>query len=53
MTRKREVASTMARAVDENLKRHGIRYIRGEARLVPEYGSVGIRLRERLSSRKE
>lgn len=35
MSRKSEVASTMARAVEENLKRHGIRYIQGEARLVP------------------
>jgi NAD(P) transhydrogenase len=35
MARKSEVASTMARAVDENLKRHGIRYIQGEARLGP------------------
>jgi NAD(P) transhydrogenase len=35
MTRKSEVASTMARAVDENLRRHGIRYIQGEARLGP------------------
>jgi hypothetical protein len=52
MTRKSEVASTMARAVDENLKRHGIPYIQG-ARLGPEYGSVGSRLRERLSSQKE
>jgi NAD(P) transhydrogenase len=35
MARKSEVGSTMARAVDENLKRHGIRYIQGEARLGP------------------
>lgn len=34
--RKSEVARTMARAVDENLKRHGIRYIQGEARLGPD-----------------
>lgn len=35
MARKSEVASTMARAVDENLKRHGIRFIKGQARLGP------------------
>ncbi len=35
MTRKSEVATTMAKAVDENLKRHGIRFIQGEARLGP------------------
>jgi NAD(P) transhydrogenase len=35
MARKTEVASTMARAVDENLKRHGIRFIQGQARLGP------------------
>jgi NAD(P) transhydrogenase len=35
MSRKSEVASTMARAVEENLKRHGIQYIQGEARLGP------------------
>jgi NAD(P) transhydrogenase len=35
MARKSEVGSTMARAVDENLKRHGIRYIQGEASLGP------------------
>jgi NAD(P) transhydrogenase len=35
LARKSEVSSTMARAVDENLKRHGIRYIQGEARLGP------------------
>ena len=35
MARKSEVASTMARAVDENLKRHGIRYIQGEATIGP------------------
>lgn len=35
MARKSEVASTMARAVDENLKRHGIRFITGQASLGP------------------
>lgn len=33
MSRKSEVASTMGRAVEENLKRHGIRFTSGEARL--------------------
>ena len=36
MARKSEVVSTMARAVDENLKRHGIRFIQGQARLGPD-----------------
>ncbi|MGH2629026.1 MAG: Si-specific NAD(P)(+) transhydrogenase [Actinomycetota bacterium] len=36
VARKSEVASTMARAVDDNLKRHGIRYVQGEARLGPD-----------------
>ncbi|HZA27537.1 MAG TPA: Si-specific NAD(P)(+) transhydrogenase [Actinomycetota bacterium] len=36
ISRRSEVASTMARAVDENLRRHGIRYIQGEARLGPD-----------------
>jgi NAD(P) transhydrogenase len=36
MARKSTVATTMARAVDENLKRHGIRYVQGEARLGPD-----------------
>lgn len=33
MTRKAEVVEQMANAVDENLRRHGVRFIRGEARL--------------------
>jgi NAD(P) transhydrogenase len=36
MSRKGEVAATMARAVDENLRRHGIRFIQGDARLGPD-----------------
>jgi NAD(P) transhydrogenase len=36
MTRRSEVVSSMARAVDENLKRHGIRYIQGDAMLGPD-----------------
>jgi NAD(P) transhydrogenase len=35
MSRKSEVTGTMVRAVDENLKRHDIRYIQGEAKLGP------------------
>jgi len=35
MRRKNEVVRTMVGAVEENLKRHGIRFIKGEARLEP------------------
>jgi NAD(P) transhydrogenase len=36
MTRKSELMNTMARAVEENLARHDIRYIQGVARLGPD-----------------
>lgn len=36
MSRKSEVRHTMERAVEDNLRRHGIRYIQGEASLGPD-----------------
>ena len=36
MSRKSEVRRTMERAVEDNLRRHGIRYIQGEASLGPD-----------------